>query len=191
MHIILKAAITVDGFLGANKRLIISSSEDRQAVLELRDSVDAILIGAGTLRADNPSLLGKSKKPIRVVLTKNANFELNLNLLTDNLARTVIYHSNPSYCDKNDYFYLEKLELNSVLKHLASIGVKRLLVEGGASILSQFYAQGLFDELRLSVSEQYHGNEGLRLALIGNHQLKLTSIERLGTSQILHYSNSK
>lgn len=191
MYIILKAAITVDGFLGARERLILSSPEDREAVLELRDTVDAILIGAGTLKADNPSLLAKSKKPIRVVITRHANFKAGLNLFIDSLARTLVYHSNPSCKEKSDYYYFEKLDLNSILKHLKSIGIKRLLVEGGASVLSQFYSHGLFDELRLSVSEQYHGKEGLRLSLANNKKLKLAKQEKLGAGHILYYSNSK
>lgn len=190
IYVILKAAITVDGFLGADKRLVISGPQDREAVLELRDSVDAILVGAGTLRADNPSLLAKSTKPLRVVLSKTAKFSTDLNLFNDDLAQTIVYHCNVELKDKTGYYYFnsETLNLQVVLKHLSTLGVKRLLVEGGADILNQFYQQDLFNELRLSIGAQYWGKQGTRLMLNNDKKLKLET-QRLGSNFIHYYRN--
>lgn len=189
MYIILKAAITVDGFLGAKERLIVSGPEDRQAVLELRDSVDAILVGAGTVRADNPSLLARSKKPIRVVLSRSARLEQNLNLFNDSKVRTLVYHNNDKINNKNDYFYFDsnKLSLEKVIEHLSSIGVKRLLVEGGADVLSQFYSLGLYNELRLSVGGKIWGKAGQSLKLNSRDELKLIETKILGENVVLTY----
>ena len=77
MHITLKIALTVDGLISEkDKRLLISSKEDLEEVNEIRKKVDAILIGANTLRIDNPSLLAKGieKQAVRVVISKELCF---------------------------------------------------------------------------------------------------------------------
>ena len=194
IFIILKAAISVDGYLGAKERLIVSGPGDRQEVNKLRESVDAILVGAGTVRADNPSLLHKSSSanPIRVVLSKSAKLSPDLNLLNDNLARTIVYHCSAELVSPNtevEFCFLGKdtLDLKQVLAHLATLGVRRLLVEGGAEVLKQFYSQGLFNQIRLSVGPQYLGKAGVRLVLGSKHKLRLTNVEVLGQNTVHSY----
>ncbi len=190
MHIILKIALTVDGYIAEqNKRLLISSKEDLEQVNEIRKEVDAILIGANTLRVDNPSLLAKGidKQPIRVVISQDAKFDESLNLFSDNKSRTVVYHANSEITDKKDFFFLEKLTLSKVLKHIEQLGVGKLLVEGGAKIFKQFYEQGLFSELRISVGEKFLGSLGVGFDLNKNNNIKLKSIDKLGSSAVHLY----
>ena len=81
------------------------------------------------------------------------------------------------------------MNLDGVLKHLEKLGVNKLLVEGGAKIFKQFYEQGLFSELRISVGKKFLGSSGIGLSLEKNKDLKLKSIEKLGDSLVHFYDN--
>ena len=117
-----------------------------------------------------------------MVISKDAQFDESLNLFSDNKSRTVVYHSNIKITDKKDFFFLAKLTANEVLQHLEQLGVSKLLVEGGAEIFKQFYEQGLFSELRVSIGEKYLGSLGVALDLNKNNNIKLKSIDKLGSS---------
>ena len=129
-----------------------------------------------------------TKKPIRVVLSNSAKFDHNLNLFGDNKSRTVVYHSNSEITDRKDFFFMEKITLNEVLKHLEKLGVNKLLVEGGAEIFKQFYEQGLFSELRVSVGKKFLGSLGVELDLENDNNIKLKSINKLGSSAVHLYT---
>ncbi len=93
-YIVLKAAMTLDGKIAdfnGNSRWITDSSS-RDLVHQLRSQFDAILVGAGTVIADNPTLTshGYGRNPIRVVLDPNGRIPANANVLTDGKAPTII-----------------------------------------------------------------------------------------------------
>ena len=89
-YTILSCAVSLDGYLddASPDRLILSGPEDLDEVDELRASVDAILVGAGTIRADNPRLLvrspariawrvarGMPEHPLRVTMTRSGDLD--------------------------------------------------------------------------------------------------------------------
>ncbi len=194
MHVILKVAITVDGYIGLyDKRLLISSSADLNSVNEIRSQVDAILIGANTLRTDNPSLLvkGSTKQPVRVVISKSAKFDFNLKLFKDNKSKVIIYHSNKNVSGFN---YLEDLTIENVLKDLSRLGVQKLLVEGGAEVFKQFYELGIFNELRVSIGTMFLGQDGVSIDLnenISNGGIRLSSVKEYKGSLVHIYKSKK
>ncbi|HST64422.1 MAG TPA: dihydrofolate reductase family protein, partial [Mycobacteriales bacterium] len=154
-YVLLSAAVSLDGALDdrTDRRLILSGPEDLDAVDELRAGCDAILVGAGTVRADDPRLLVRSPArraareaaglpptPLRVVLSRG---ELD--------PGAAVFRGGPPPLVLGG-------ELPEVLAELAGRGVARLLVEGGASVHTAFLAAGLADELRLAVAPVFVGD---------------------------------
>jgi diaminohydroxyphosphoribosylaminopyrimidine deaminase/5-amino-6-(5-phosphoribosylamino)uracil reductase len=135
-HVTYKAAVSLDGRVTVPGRRWVSGEESRRLVHELRASVDAVAVGMGTVRADNPRLdardVGATKQPRRLAFGHGA---------TDLELR-----SGP---------------LEDELRALAAEGVQSLLLEGGPTIATAFLAAGLVDKLMLFVAPVVAG-EGSR-----------------------------
>jgi len=174
-YTLLSCAVSIDGYLddASPNRLILSGPEDLDEVDELRAAADAILVGAGTVRADNPRLLvrdpariaareaaGKPPHPLRVTLTATGDL--------DPAARFFTGPGTPVvYCASAAVPTAEKalparavvidagadLSLAAVLHDLHhERSVDTLLIEGGARILRDALAGNLADELRLAIA---------------------------------------
>lgn len=115
----------------------LSNTRSRRVVQFLRSTVDAILVGAETVRRDNPRLTARIRtravQPWRVVVTRSGKLPVNATLLTD------------QYQDRT--LLVQDAEWGGLLKDLGSRGVTRLLVEGGGNVLGQLRDQQLIDEL--------------------------------------------
>ena len=135
-HVTYKAAVSLDGRVTVPERRWVSGEKSRRLVHELRASVDAVAVGMGTVRADNPRLdardVGATKQPRRLAF---GHGETDLEL-----------HSGP---------------LEDELRALAAEGVQSLLLEGGPTIATAFLAAGLVDKLMLFVAPVVAG-EGPR-----------------------------
>lgn len=176
MHVTLSAAVTADGFLDDNNpaRLIVSTPEDWAAVLRLRAEHDAILVGAETLRRDNPALLlrdeaarhrrlsaGLRPDIAKVTLTASGRLAPSLRFFTEGDADRYVFSSNEISELKS---FAEVISTDApvtaaaIVTQLEKRGIERLLVEGGAGVLRMFLNSGMADTLRLAV------NPTLRLA---------------------------
>jgi 5-amino-6-(5-phosphoribosylamino)uracil reductase len=211
-HITLKAAISLDGFLDdtSPNRLILSSPEDLAEVDRLRASCDAILIGAQTLREDNPRLSvkneglreqrvreGKTSNPKAIVLSAGGDIDPASNIFQQTspilclpesaragLEAEVLSSSQPLYFSGN------RVCLSEMLESLCQHGIQNLLVEGGNAVLSQFFSEGLYDSFRLSVASFALANKGgTKLSLQSQEIGNLESLEVLGSNVIHHYSS--
>ena len=185
-YVLLSAAVSLDGALDdrTQRRLILSGPEDLDAVDELRAGCDAILVGAGTVRADNPRLLVRSPKrraervsrglpptPARVVLTRRGDLD----------PGAAVFAGGPPPL-------LLGGELADVLTDLAGRGVRRLLVEGGASVLTAVLARGLADELRLAVAPVFVGDPAApRLLGAAGERRRLLGVTAAGDTAVLRY----
>jgi riboflavin biosynthesis pyrimidine reductase len=184
----MSAAVSLDGALDdrSPRRLILSGPEDLDAVDELRAGCDAILVGAGTVRADDPRLLVRSEArraervarglpptPARVVLTRSGDLD----------PSAAVFAGDPAPV-------LLGGELADVLAELAGRGVRRLLVEGGASVLTALLAAGLADELRLAVAPVFVGDRAaprfLGAAAAGRR--RLLGVTAAGDTAVLRYA---
>lgn len=137
--VILKLAMTLDGSLAVPGRRWITGSEARAEVQKIRAGCDAILVGAETVRKDNPRLtvrVGTGRlQPWRVVVTKSGKLPGRAGIFTDAYReRTVIYRNRP---------------WKSLLEDLYRRGVRRLLVEGGAKTAAALIAAGKINEVVL------------------------------------------
>jgi diaminohydroxyphosphoribosylaminopyrimidine deaminase/5-amino-6-(5-phosphoribosylamino)uracil reductase len=139
--VIAKCAMSLDGRLTrptGEPRLITGNSARRHAH-RLRAEVDAILVGAETVRADNPRLTVRgvhgARQPWRVVVTRSGKLSQRSYLLSDQFrSRTLIYR---------------RKSLASVLKHLGERNVTSVLIEGGGEVLSQALEARLIDKVQL------------------------------------------
>ena len=146
----------------------LSNNRSLGLVHRLRASVDAILVGAETVRRDDPSLTVRPSteglQPWRVVVTRSGNLPAGAKLLTDeNRERTIIYR---------DADWLD------ILKDLGIRGVTRLLVEGGGDVLGQLRDQNLIDEVWCFITPLLTGGD--KPSFGGN------GIERLEEASRLH-----
>ena len=149
LHVLLSFAASLDGCLDdvGPERLLLSNAADFDRVDASRAECDAILVGAGTVRADDPRLLVRSAErraervarglppsPLRVVLGGEGGIDPGAAVLTVPGAETVVYEG--------------RLEPGEVLDELAARGVRRLMVEGGSTVLTRFLEADLADEIQ-------------------------------------------
>ena len=149
-YVVLKLAATLDGFTAAPDRSSqwITGPEARADGHRLRAESDAILVGAGTIRADDPALTvrnfapvgvdGSEIQPMRVVLGAAGS---------DAKAQPLVEVSG---------------ELDDVLADLAGRGVLQLLVEGGATVAGEFHRQGLVDRYVVYMAPAFFGGDDAR-----------------------------
>jgi riboflavin-specific deaminase-like protein len=181
-YVILSAATSVDGYLDDTSpdRLLLSNAEDFDRVDEVRASCDAILIGATTMRRDNPRLLvnsperrakrvadGKPEYPLKVTVTASGNLDAGLKFWHhggDKLAFTVdssLERVRTALDGLADVVSTgPHLDWGRVLDELGRRGVSRLMVEGGGTIHTQLMAQDLADEVHLAIAPLLVGQEG-------------------------------
>jgi len=132
-HVTYKAAITLDGRVSVPGRRWVSGEESRRLVHELRAAVDAVAVGMGTVRADDPRLdardVGATRQPRRLAF---GHGETELELRSG--------------------------ALDEELRALAAEGVQSLLLEGGPTLATAFLAAGLVDKLMLFVAPVVAGD---------------------------------
>jgi diaminohydroxyphosphoribosylaminopyrimidine deaminase / 5-amino-6-(5-phosphoribosylamino)uracil reductase len=167
--VVLKAAITLDGKLAGGPQPI-SGAPARALVHRWRDQLDAILVGAATVRADDPLLTVRGvrggRNPVRVVLGMPPR---NARMLRE--AGETLVAKGP---------------LRTVLRDLAARGLTSVLVEGGAQVHGQFLQSGLWDELRLFVAPKIFGKGATSWAgLDAARELQLRSAARIGDDLLL------
>ena len=173
-YVLLSCATSADGYLddAGPARLILSGAADLDRVDEVRAGCDAILVGAGTIRKDDPRLLirdprrqarraarGRPRHPARVTLTATGDLDPRARFFAPGALR-LVYCATPALAPARarvgDRAVLidagDPLSLEFILSDLAERAIPRLLVEGGARVLGAFLAGGLADELQLAVA---------------------------------------
>jgi diaminohydroxyphosphoribosylaminopyrimidine deaminase/5-amino-6-(5-phosphoribosylamino)uracil reductase len=170
----LKLALSSDGKMNdpAGTRRWISNELSRTEVQRLRASVDAIAVGLGTVRADNPQLTARGATrprvpPLRVVFDRNAETPLESVLVrTAKETPTVVFAHHPPVANMAglhnagvDVFEAE--DLPAALEALHGFEVQHLLVEGGARVAREFLRQKLVDRLIIFQSPITLGPEAL------------------------------
>ncbi|MCB0335939.1 MAG: RibD family protein [Bdellovibrionales bacterium] len=206
-HITLKCAISLDGYLDDNStsRLLLSSEEDLRAVDQLRAGSDAILVGAGTIRSDDPSLCvkdvsllkGKSQ-PLRVAVSRSLTLPPNARFFSTDSQKPILYTpaEHIETATSNFGALAECVSCGQLLidwgglfENLANRGVKQLLIEAGASLSSQLIPLKHFDRVRLAIAPYVLGQTGgARFCESVSKQvsdLKLVESEQLGNTQVL------
>ncbi|MGW6302154.1 bifunctional diaminohydroxyphosphoribosylaminopyrimidine deaminase/5-amino-6-(5-phosphoribosylamino)uracil reductase RibD [Peribacillus butanolivorans] len=174
--VISKYAMTLDGKLATHTghSKWITGEESRHSVHLLRDEVDAILIGIGTVLADNPSLTtrlpeGGGKNPIRIILDSELRVPLDANVVQVSDAKTVIVTQENASVDKIaalsekgiEFIIVPKtdagLDLRILMEELYKKGITDILLEGGSEVNASFLRAGLIDKYLIYVAPKLLG----------------------------------
>ncbi|MEU0757339.1 dihydrofolate reductase family protein [Streptomyces albogriseolus] len=212
-YVLLSAAVSLDGYLDDTgpERLLLSSPADFDRVDEVRASVDAILVGAGTIRADNPRLLvnsperrsariadGRPEYPLKVTVSGSGDLDPTARFWHTG-GEKVLYTTGKGAERARalgiaaDVVPLgDALDWRRLLEHLHDVrGVRRLMVEGGGRIHTQLMTQGLADELQLVLAPLFVGDpDAPRLFGPGSYQggrLRLVETRPVGDVVLMRY----
>jgi 5-amino-6-(5-phosphoribosylamino)uracil reductase len=179
-YTLLSCSVSIDGYIAsAASRLLLSNDADFDRVDAVRASCDAILIGAATVRTDNPRLLVRSQarcderrarglapSPMKVTVTSRAELDACADFFTTGEAEKLVYCATPRVRDARARLGPvatvvdagHTVEMRRLSTDLAARGVERLLVEGGGTVHTQFLTADLVDELQLVVAPVFVGD---------------------------------
>lgn len=183
-YTLISCCISLDGYLdgASGPRWVLSNDADLDRVDQLRSSCDAILVGAGTIRRDNPRLLVRDQRrrqeralrglelsPIKVTLTTGANLSRDAAFFTAGTEPKIIYCPESQVDAIRGRLghlavvvglvdHVDHVDIQRMGEDLHCRRVRRLMVEGGSSVLTQFLAADLVDELQLAIAPVFVGD---------------------------------
>ena len=173
-HVIINCAMSADGKIAtpSGKQLRISNEKDMKRVYSLRNEYDAVLVGIKTIQSDNPKLTVKEgyaenqKNPIRIILDTHCRTRIDV-LAVDDKAKTLIITNGQ--CDKKygpnvevvqcEVDYDGIIDLKQMLEILYNRGIKKLMVEGGSTVIWNFLRKGLVDDLYVYIGPMIIGGK--------------------------------
>ena len=175
--VILKLGMTMDGYLAVPGKKWVTGEQARAEVQKLRAGCDAILVGAETVRTDDPRLTVRTKKvevqPWRVVVTRSGKLPKGAKLFRDrHKARTLVYR---------------RKKWSEVLQDLHRRGVSRLLVEGGLKTAESLLQHKKINELILHLSPLSGPGIGPRWRHVGHEIWRKVCFRRVGKDGELHF----
>ena len=180
-----KSALTLDGWAATSTghSKWITNEKSREYVHHLRDRMDAVLVGVGTVLADDPLLTarpraGRGKDPLRIVLDTHLRTPLGAKIMhLDSSARTILVvgpEVDPEHVKPHEQAGASilrcptkngKIDLQVVMGILGKLDVTSLLVEGGASIIGSILREGLADKFYIFKAPKIlGGDDGLPMA---------------------------
>lgn len=171
-HVTVKSAITLDGCIDdrSSERLLLSSPEDFAVVDALRASMDAILVGAETVRRDNPALklrsdalraarlaAGKSEHPAAVVLTRSGSIDFSARFFDPRESERIVVRVGATAGSLPPGVAQIRIDdgpgiIERTLEALYHRGIRSLLIEGGGTVVRQVIAAGVADRIRIAIA---------------------------------------
>ncbi len=174
--VILKVAATLDGKIATRSgdSKWISGEASRRLVHRLRNQVDGILVGIGTVLKDNPLLTTRfrgGKDPYRIVLDSRLRIPEEAKVIGTSPSKVIIAVTESASRERIEKFEKKgvrilifdskegRVDLKSCLSKLGEMGIMSLLVEGGSHINGSFLDEGLIDKLLLFLSPKVIGDQ--------------------------------
>ncbi len=220
-YTVLSCAVSIDGYLGGptEQRLVLSNAADLDRVDGLRAASDAVLVGATTVRRDNPRLLvrdagrrerrvarGTGPSPIKVTVTSSAALDPDADFFTAGAVPKLVYCAGPAVARASERLAGvaevvdggDPVALRGVGEDLHRRGVRRLLVEGGRAMHTQFLSEDLADELQLVVAPFFVG-DSLAPRFVGDgrfpwhadRRASVANVHRIGDVVLIRYALSE
>lgn len=190
-YLILKWAETSDGFIARENfdSKWISNEHSRKLVHKWRSEEDAVLVGTGTALHDNPALTVRDwagRNPVRIVIDRFGKLPQTLALF-DGSKHTICYTTYRDESAKNPEFVKlpETDFITAILNDLFKRNIQSVIIEGGATTLSQFLKERLWDEARIFTSPEQFGSGIAAPKFTGN----LMSRESVFTDTLAIYRN--
>lgn len=179
-YTLLSCSMSIDGRIdsASEKRLLLSNAADFDRVDEVRAASDAILVGAATVRSDNPRLLVRSQarrdervarglqpSPVKVTVTGRAKLDPGANFFTAGDSEKLVYCASRTVDEARDLLGSaatvvdggQPVGMRRLSEDLYDRGVRRLMVEGGGMVHTQFLTDSLADELHLVIAPFFVG----------------------------------
>jgi 5-amino-6-(5-phosphoribosylamino)uracil reductase len=196
-YTVLSCAVSLDGYLddASDRRLVLSNDADLDRVDAERARCDALLVGAATVRNDNPRLVVRSRQrtaerrarglrpsPVKVTVTGSGKLDSDRDFFATGDGERLVYCASDAVTDARDRLRRcatvvdagLPVDMGWVSADLRARGIERLLVEGGGTVLSQFLMAGLADELQLVVAPFFVGDSRAR-RFVGDGRFPWTS----------------
>jgi 5-amino-6-(5-phosphoribosylamino)uracil reductase len=218
-YTLLSCSVSLDGYLGdQTPRLALSNDADFDRVDEVRASCDAILVGAVTVRTDNPRLLVRSQtrrerrearglpsSPKKITVSERVDFDARSNFFATGETEKLLYTSSPRVADARERLGPvativdggRRVRMRWLSEDLADRGVDRLMVEGGGIVHTQFLSDDLVDELQLVVAPFFVGDSSAprfvsdgRFPWNPGRRATLAEVRQLGDVVLLRYALS-
>ncbi len=216
-YVLVSVATSIDGYIDdmGDARLMLSNQEDFDRVDEVRASVDAILVGANTIRRDNPRLLirsverqeervrrGLAPHPMKVTFTGRGDLDATAKFFSCGDSDKLVYTRDsvvPALREVlGDVATVvaagEPVDLGFVLDDLGERKVERLMVEGGGTIHTQVLSAGLVDEIHLVIAPFFVGDHDAprfvhpgRFPQNAEHPMTLAETRQIGDVVLLRY----
>jgi 2,5-diamino-6-(ribosylamino)-4(3H)-pyrimidinone 5'-phosphate reductase len=218
-RVIVNVAMSADGKISTIqcRQVRISGKEDFQRVDRLKAESDAVLVGIGTVLADNPSLtvkdpllrerrvaLGGDPNPVRIVIDSAGKIPLYADILHKGEGKRVIAVSSKAPEERiralEAYATViqageQRVDPQQLLEKLGAIGIRQVMIEGGGNIIWSFFAAGLVDELYSYVGNIIIGGQDAPTLAEGTGfteensfvRLSLKNMERLDQGVLLHW----
>ncbi|CCQ36386.1 2,5-diamino-6-(ribosylamino)-4(3H)-pyrimidinone 5'-phosphate reductase [Natronomonas moolapensis 8.8.11] len=217
MYVSVNAATSADGKLSSRRReqIAISGDEDFDRVDRLRAEADAVAVGIGTVLADDPSLVRHDEThrasirgedaspPARVVVDSTCRTPANAAILAGkpetyvlaseaapDTRRAAVEDAGGTPVVAGE----ERVDLSGALDGLESVGIERLLVEGGGEVIFSLFEAGLVDELTVYVGDTVIGGRDAPTLADGEGfvsefpELALEAVERLDSGVVLEWN---
>jgi 5-amino-6-(5-phosphoribosylamino)uracil reductase len=219
-YTLLSCGMSIDGYLGGvtEKRLMLSNDADFDRVDAVRAESDAILVGAATVRDDNPKLLVRSQArraqrvarglpplPLKVTVTGRAQLDARADFFATGDTDKLVYCASASVADARERLGRvatvvdggQPVDLHRLTEDLYARGVNRLMVEGGGTMHTQFLTADLADELHLVVAPFFVGDSRAR-RFVGDgrfpwnadRRATLAEVRQIGDVVLLRYALS-
>ena len=219
-YTLLSCGVSIDGYLGSatEKRLLLSNDADLDRVDAVRATCDAILVGAATVRNDNPRLLVRTQArrdervarglrplPIKVTVTERAQLDPCANFFATGDTEKLVYCASATVAEARDRLGPvatvvdggHPVDMQRMSEDLYARGVHRLMVEGGGMVHTQFLTADLADELHLVVAPFFVGDSRARRFVSDgrfpwnpDRRATLAEVRRIGDVVLLRYALS-
>ena len=218
-RVIVNVAMSADGKISTIQRrqVRISGKEDFLRVDRLKAASDAVIVGIGTVLADNPSLTvkdpilreqriasGRDPNPVRIVIDSGGRTPLNADILHKGEGKRMIAVSSKAPEERiralEQYAMViktgeDRVDPGQILENLGAVGIRQVMIEGGGNIIWSFFSAGLVDELYSYIGNIIIGGQDAPTLAEGTGfteensfvRLSLKNTERLDQGVLLHW----
>lgn len=196
--------MSLDGKIASpsGKQIRISCDEDIKRMYQLRNEADAVLVGINTVVSDDPKLTVKNKyvknpkQPTRIVLDTYCETPEDA-LVINNVTKTIIVvgkKCKKKYKDNVEIMECKTkkgiIDLHDLLERLYNKGIRKLMVEGGSTVITNFLKEKLVDDISIYVGSMIIGGKNTPSLIkndILNIKLNLVKTKKIGSGILLHY----
>ena len=207
-YILIVSEVTIDGKLtlarGVSSKEIMKlmDQEANKYLHQIRAECDGIMVGANTVRIDNPNLTVRyveGENPIRIIPSSTGDIPLDSNVLNTSVAPTIVAVSERAPKKRIEELKAkgvkvltvgrEKVDFPRLLKELYNLGIKKLMVEGGSKVNWELLKEDLVDEIRLIHLPVVVGGDDVPSLTSGEGFKTLNSVKRFKIKRVFQCGN--